>query len=131
VELRKIFTYFLTLVLSLSFLLQTFSRNFVIADYYVNTVKYEKNCENKEKPKLQCHGKCQMMKKLQEEEQKDQQQPQRKTDKNNEVILSTKSFFASYTSMELSPLKVNLFLQHTCGVVLHRSFDIFHPPRLS
>jgi hypothetical protein len=61
-----------------AFLAQTFSRSFIIADYYADTAKYARNCVNKAKPKMNCNGKCQMMKKLQEEEKKDQENPDRK-----------------------------------------------------
>ncbi len=47
-------------------------------NYYVNTASFAKNCINKARPKMQCNGKCQVMKKLQEEEKNDQQMPGRK-----------------------------------------------------
>lgn len=31
-------------------------------DYYVNQDFYELHCENKSKPELECHGKCQVTK---------------------------------------------------------------------
>lgn len=44
------------------------SKNFlVLADYHLNRDFYEQLCVNKDKPAMQCHGKCQMQKKSQNE----------------------------------------------------------------
>ncbi len=106
-----------------------FSRTFVIADYYTNTGKYAKNCENKAKPKMNCNGKCQMMKKLQQEEKKDQENPERKGENKNEVTLSSKSFFA----LIILPLKClkskTQYPTQAKSNSIDRSFDIFHPPQ--
>jgi hypothetical protein len=50
-------------------LAQIFSKWIVVADYSINK-KFiaEKLCENRDKPKLQCSGKCQLAKKLAAEE---------------------------------------------------------------
>jgi hypothetical protein len=112
-----------------AFLAQTFSRTFVIADYYTNTSKYAKNCENKARPKLHCNGKCQMMKKLQQEEKKDQENPERKSENKNEIILSTKSFFATVSTQYLIDSKSKKQLPSSDGKSINRSFDIFHPPQ--
>jgi hypothetical protein len=112
-----------------AFLAQTFSRTFVIADYYTNTSKYTKNCENKARPKMHCNGKCQMMKKLQQEEKKDQENPERKAENKNEIILSTKSFFANVPTQYLIDSKSKKLLPSSDGKSIDRSFDIFHPPQ--
>jgi hypothetical protein len=110
-------------------LAQTFSKSFVMADYYTNTSKYAKNCENKAKPKMHCNGKCQMMKKLQQEEKKDQENPERKSENKNEIILSTKSFFATIPTQYLIDSKSKKLLPSSDGKSIDRSFDIFHPPQ--
>jgi len=51
------------ILLLLAFSAQTFSSPFILLDYYVNTAAYARKCVNKAKPKLQCNGKCQVMKK--------------------------------------------------------------------
>ena len=113
-----------------AFLAQTFSRTLVIADYYTNTSKYAKNCENKAKPKMHCNGKCQMMKKLQQEEKKDQENPERKSENKNEVVLSTKSFFATIPTQYLIESISKNLLPSSDGKSIDRSFDIFHPPQV-
>lgn len=110
----------------LAFLAQLLSRPFIMADYYINTAAYAKNCENKAKPKLHCNGKCQMMKKLKQEENKDKQNPERKAD-NKEEVLSANSFYTT-----LAPkfqVKIEVTYPVSAGdkaVDMPRS--IFHPP---
>ena len=62
-----------TIIVLFALIIQTFQFNFVVADYYVNTANYIKNCINKSKPQSTCQGKCQMMKKMREEQQKEEQ----------------------------------------------------------
>lgn len=57
--------------LLLAFIAGTFSRLWVVADYYAFTSKYAKNCVNKARPTLHCNGKCQMMQKLKAEEKQE------------------------------------------------------------
>jgi hypothetical protein len=37
-----------------------FQNSLVVLDYQINRDFYEKYCINKDKPKMQCHGKCKM-----------------------------------------------------------------------
>ncbi|MFY8004320.1 MAG: hypothetical protein ACOVNR_05730, partial [Chitinophagaceae bacterium] len=105
------YKYITAFIILAAFLAQTFSKNFVMADYFTNTAKYAKNCENKAKPKMHCNGKCQMMKKLQQEEKKDQENPERKSENKSEIALSIKSFFAT-TSRPYKPrIAIILFPQ--------------------
>ena len=58
-------------VILFSFLLltQTFSKWLLVIDYTINKEFIAKNlCENRSKPMLRCHGKCQLMKKMAAEE---------------------------------------------------------------
>jgi hypothetical protein len=88
-------------ILLVSFIFGSFGRTAIVVDYYTNTAAFAKNCINKSRPMLHCNGKCQMMKKLRQEEKKDDANPDRKTDNKNEV-LSSKSFFATYTHCSFS-----------------------------
>ncbi len=112
-----------------AFTTQSLSKPFIIADYYTNTSKYAKNCENKSKPKMHCNGKCQMMKRLQQEEKKEQENSERKQENKNEITLSTKSFFASVPTRYLLLNKSKKQLPSSAGKCTDRSFDIFHPPQ--
>jgi len=118
-----------TIVLFAAFLAQTFSGNLILLDYYANTSKYAKNCENKATPTMHCNGKCQMMKKMQQEEKKDQENPERKSENKNEIILSTKSFFATVAPPCSTLSKSKKLLPSSDGKSIDRSFDIFHPPQ--
>jgi hypothetical protein len=65
--------YFVTILLIGVVALQTFSKWFVILDYRINEEYIAKNlCENRNKSKSCCHGKCYLGKQLAKEE--DQQQ---------------------------------------------------------
>lgn len=109
----------------MAFIAQTFSKTFIIAEYYTNTAAYAKNCINKAKPKMACNGKCQVMKKIQQEENKDKQNPERKTN-NKEEVLSSKSFFTTL-HYETPDLSNNYCIAGNIKVVkMPRS--IFHPP---
>lgn len=85
----KQFTAFIFLI---AFASLTFSKAFVVFDYFTNTKAFAVNCENKVRPQIHCNGKCQMMIKLQQEEKKDNQNPERKAENKNELVLSSKSF---------------------------------------
>jgi hypothetical protein len=113
-----------------AFLAQSLSKPFIIVDYYTNTGKYAKNCENKARPKMHCNGKCQMMKKLQEEEKKDQENQERKSENKNEVVLSSKSFFISDPNYSIRFIK-RLYPTLQSPKETDCSFEVFHPPRRS
>jgi len=110
---------------------QTFSKGFIVFDYYVNTSAYEKDCINKDKPWLHCNGKCQMAKKMRQEENKDQQNPDRKADNKNETVLSSKSFFVQLTPLSFILLSRISPRINTQSIPLGNACDIFHPPQRS
>ena len=118
-----------SLVILTALFVQTFDRDFVVADYYTNTEVYAKYCVNKSKPLLHCNGKCQMFKKLKEEDKKDNQNPERKSESKNDLTLS-----ANFFPKILIPLTVVIDLTEksmaACeGALLKRSYAIFHPPQ--
>jgi hypothetical protein len=120
--LKQLLAFFILI----SFVAQTFSQTFIVADYYINTAAFAKNCENKAKPKLKCNGRCQMMKKLKQEEKKDQQNPERKINRKN-ITISSRSFFA--TVQVVSCHFTISFPVANSGIPTGRSSDIFHPPQ--
>ena len=120
-----------SLVILTALFVQTFDRDFVVADYYTNTEVYAKYCVNKSRPLLHCNGKCQMFKKLKEEDKKDNQNPERKSEIKNDLTLSANSF-----PQILIPLPVVIDITEksiaACeGEFLKRSYAIFHPPQFS
>ena len=120
----------ISLFFLVSFLSQSFNSAFIIADYKLNTALYAKNCINKAKPKLHCNGKCQMMKKIQEEEKKDAENAERKSENKNEVVLSSKSFFANADMILSKTMLITTYTSFSCNNTIDRAYGIFHPPRV-
>ncbi|HEX6915663.1 MAG TPA: hypothetical protein VF145_10505 [Chitinophagaceae bacterium] len=109
-----------------AFIARDFDRAFIQLNYYLNTEAYAKNCENKSRPAMKCHGKCQMMKQLKAEEKKDQQQPGQKRAAGTEV-LSSKSFFP----VSVAPVCLPVITWHSRGadgLAPGAHPEIFHPP---
>jgi hypothetical protein len=129
-KLSTTYRHITAIIFFAAFLAQTFSRSFVLADYFANTAKYAKSCVNKARPKMHCNGKCQMMKKIQQEEKQDQENPDRKSDNKTELILSSKSFFAVLNNIHFTTYKKPLFQTEADGYTFNCAFSIFHPPRV-
>jgi hypothetical protein len=107
---------------------QTFNKPFIVVDYYANNAAYLKACINKARPKMQCNGKCQMMKKLQEEEKKEQQLPGARPDTKTEIF-SSDNF--TYTIETPSFLIKKIFENtYTQAVLPTAANSIFHPPKV-
>ena len=109
------------------FLLQTFSRLLIIADYYVNTSRFAVNCENKDKPMLHCNGKCQMMKQLNKAEKSEQKNPERKLENRDEV-----SLFNSHHFYTIKPITFPIQKQYagfiSVSIPSKKALAIFRPP---
>lgn len=116
-------------ILFAAFFAETFSKNFVLADYYTNTSAYLKNCVNKSRPILHCNGKCQLMKKLQAAAEKDQEGSERKAETVLLSFISSKSFFATIPSLVFKNLPQRGNILKTVSPPVDRAFDIFHPPQ--
>ncbi len=113
-------------ILLLTLLTQTFSRSLALADYMVNLEAYKNACINKAKPKLECNGKCQMLKKINhQEDNKETNTPAPKFNQ-IELILSSKSFFPSilFNTNELA----NIFYTYHINILFNYVGSIFHPP---
>jgi hypothetical protein len=119
------FRQIIPLLLLMAFAVSTFNRYVIVLDYYTNTAAFADNCENKDLPEMDCHGKCQMMKKLNEEEKKEQQNPEQKADTKNELI--ARHYFAKclfYRSSVPSFYYLHFDSSLSKGVYA----GIFHPP---
>jgi hypothetical protein len=108
-----------------AFLAQTFSKTFVVMDYYANTAAFAQNCENKARPAMHCNGKCQMMKKLKQQEKKEAENAERKGSLQMEVI-SSKAFFASIPHITTTTQQ-HFFVRNN-NSVHDIAAAIFHPP---
>lgn len=111
------------------FFAQTFSNAIIMADYYVNTKVFAQNCENKDKPWMHCNGKCQVRKKIQQEDRKDQENPERRAENKNELVLSSKSFFANAANVAQLASSAKKITPLSIGSPVYRHTDIFHPPQ--
>ena len=49
-----------SILLSFIVFASSFQSSLVLIDYHINQEFYETHCENKDKPELSCHGKCQL-----------------------------------------------------------------------
>ncbi len=109
------------------FLLQTFSKLLIVADYFVNTNRFAIHCENKNKPMLHCNGKCQMMKQLTKAEKSEQKNPERKAENRDEIfLLNYNSFF---TIAQNNSGLLQQFIAVICiGFPTKIVLSIFHPP---
>jgi hypothetical protein len=117
---------FIAIVLLLAFLGQTFSNSIIYLGYYIDKTNYAKNCINKYRPKLNCNGQCQLMKKIQEQEKREQQAPERKLEFKAEV-LSSRSSYAVLRPVFTSPSKRDFYHSNT-GTPVDQPSSVFHPP---
>lgn len=111
-----------------AFIGQSFNKPFIVMDYYANNAAYLQACINKAKPKMNCKGKCQMMKKLQEEEKKEQQLPDRNPDTRTEVFLNHHfAFHIESPSILISSINFN---SAAVPALPAMAYSIFHPPQV-
>ena len=97
-----------------------------MADYMVNLEAYKKSCINKAKPKLNCNGKCQMLKKMKtQQSETDTNEPAPKFNQ-LEVVLSSKSFFPSI--QVASTTNISTFYTYNDDFSSNYIGTIFHPP---
>ncbi|MBA9078026.1 hypothetical protein [Rufibacter quisquiliarum] len=85
-----------TILLLVVMLTQAFSRLFILLEYQANKDFITKFlCLNREKPQLQCNGKCYLMKKLRKAEQTENTSNQKRQKQKQEITLFYQSL-ASY-----------------------------------
>ncbi|RYG43553.1 MAG: hypothetical protein EOO01_21125 [Chitinophagaceae bacterium] len=116
-------------ILLFAFLGQTFDQGFYYLGYLIEKKEYIKRCENKNRPQLQCNGKCQLMKKIKEQQEKEQGQPP-------ELKLAAKAELVSPLLRWQLPAPVlndkrRTFIHHAIGSPIDRSSSLFHPPNLA
>ena len=124
--LLHILKYSLVILLFSSLIVHTFSRSLVLADYLVNLESYKKECVNKAKPKLNCNGKCQMLKKIKKQEGESNTNTPAPKFNQQELILSSKSFFPTIEMFGVQ--KSNFFYAYSSSFNSNYINSIFHPP---
>ncbi len=112
-------------------LVQVFSGYVLKADYTINRAIYLQNCVNKEKPALQCKGKCQLTQKMQEAEKEQQRAAEKAVYQLNlpgENICHQHGFlqiaFFDIHNTIVYSYEQPAFVRPGC------TSDIFHPPQL-
>ena len=97
-----------------------------MVDYMVNLEAYKMACLNKAKPKLQCNGKCQMLKKVKKQEGDSEATAPVLKSNQLEVVLSSKSFFPILTIIATS--NTSSYFTYTDDFSTTYLGTIFHPP---
>lgn len=117
-------------VLALVFLLNIGGKIVVYVNFYLNQEYIANNlCENRDKPVLQCNGKCQLMKELNEEDKKEKKEDKHKFENTNVYF-----FCAIEPITELNPLFFEKKEHANANVQARRvgyRTKVFHPPSLS
>lgn len=121
-NLKLIYTYLLLVLFSF----QTFETALIAFNFKINQNFFASICTNKDKPALNCDGKCHLKKQIQKSED----------DKSNKETINYKKEVQTFISQELtlipdlpnpiltnSIIRIN-FIHPRCGVS-----DIFHPPQ--
>ncbi|MBL7890082.1 MAG: hypothetical protein JNL24_11030 [Bacteroidia bacterium] len=117
----------IAILLASVFLFQSASKLLILANYEINKEYISKNlCENKEKPKSTCNGKCHLAKELKKQDKKDNSVPVSQKEKFevqyfSEFLVDQRSFISflenrSYFSYSIIPYSNYLD-------------SIFQPPR--
>ena len=121
------FKQLIALLFLLAFTAQMFSKAVIVCTFYANQDYIAKNlCENRNKPKCCCHGKCQLRKRLNKDTNEDKQSNERKSSKESEV-LSSKSFFLNIPIAVFKEQQIT-YTSFSDGKAIDKSYSIFHPP---
>ena len=115
----------IAILLIIAFTVQSFSKVFLVANYYANKAAFVKSCVNRATPKMNCKGHCLLMKKIEAQQHKEEKNPELKLENKNEVyIVSKHSFYYSDFKNHLvvyAPVR-------SIGYPLDFSSPIFRPP---
>ncbi len=124
---REFIIRFVSLIFIVTFLIQQSGKYLIMADYYIGTSKYAKNCINKSRPKMHCNGKCQMMKKIQEEENREKNDAEKRRDNKNESSSPIISYLSNTAVVFFEMSDDNIW--HGTNKPVDHSYGFFHPPQ--
>jgi hypothetical protein len=106
--------------------LQTFSVFVIQADYWLNKSYISKTlCINRDRPKMNCDGKCFLAKKIQAQEKKEQQSQNNSREKFEIQLFFTSDLYSASNSLLFIKPAYSI-LQENAVISFPRS--IFHPP---
>lgn len=119
----------ISILLAFTFLVQSASKLFIIADYQINKEYISKNlCENKNKPKMHCNGKCHLAKRLKNQDKKENSPTNQLKEKLELQFFSNNNFEFNNTPIsEKSELNSNYLLSNY-SIYLE---SLYHPPQFA
>ena len=99
------------------------------AYYELDPIGFIENlCENKDKPELQCNGKCQLMK-VAESQNSDQNTPESIIDFKELILYPSPN--TSFQLTQYKPIRRQYFSSHYLNLyTFNNTNDCFHPPRV-
>ncbi len=118
--LKRFFTYLLLILFSF----QTFETAIIVLNFKINQDIFAEICENKDKPEMECNGKCHLKKQIKEQEEN--------KSKNDQLVIEKEiQCFILYTSTQLptpiiSKNKVSFLFKNLSPIT--GISDIYHPP---
>ena len=117
---------FIAFIFLLAFTMQTFSRAVVVAWFYANQQEIAQTlCENRDKPKMNCCGKCQLHKAISKEDKQQDDKPFLKYENKAEVL------YCDALDYYISPVKgsnLKYFPPFNSPVLPSPTCDILKPP---
>lgn len=113
------------ILLLIAFTVQSFSKVFLVINYYANNAAYLKRCVNKATPAMNCNGQCVLMKKIEAQQTKEQKNPELKLENKHEVFFITRNSFL-YPALAMPQL--NYPVARSTGRTADFSSSIFRPP---
>ncbi|MBV8252693.1 MAG: hypothetical protein JO154_08800 [Chitinophaga sp.] len=121
----------ITILLLLTWFCQLSGRYFVMLEFYVSQQYIAANlCENRDKPKLHCNGKCHLRKQLSAEEKRSEENPERRAEHKSEVFHAGNHLditFQAATFHEQQHFKIPI----TIGSPVDQPTAVFHPPAMA
>ena len=115
----------LAIFILFAILLQIFSSMTIIVNYTINKDYISKNlCENRNKPKMHCNGKCHLMKQLQKQSKKENA-PSNTVKEKNGIQFFNENIGFCFTNPSFTLKSFPDFIIEKTATT---SFSVFHPP---
>jgi len=125
----KISTLVITSLLMVLIVFNSTRVSLTYAYYKLDPIGFVENlCENKDKPQLQCNGKCQLMK-VAESQNSDQNTPESIIDFKELILYPSPN--PSFQLTQYTPIRRQYFSSHYLNLyTFNNTNDCFHPPRV-
>ena len=124
----KIGTVIVSFSLAIVILLNSLQVTFTYAYYYLDPIDFiEKLCENRDKPELQCNGKCQLKKVVENNDSNDNQNSPIKIDFKRILLYVVKQLEYKLAAIDF---KNNEGLKYNNLYAYISIYSIYHPPKL-